>query len=148
MTKIYKHIASCILLVFLLILAIGSSEDDNASSSKSPVPPSAETLRNWPPHNNFEQWTAGILRTYNDPEIKCNKITGIDTPTKGAIRVKGIWCAQDQGIGSPGMNAAIRLIGKTINTSFRNEFPSFSGPLAISIWDTSGKEAFGSIDWE
>jgi len=104
-------------------------------------------IKNWPEKQQFEKWAAKVVANYDDPKIICNKITGIDSTAVGAIRVKGVWCAQDQGIGSPGMNAAVRLIGQTVNASFRREFPQFSGTIAISLWDKSGSRAFGSRDW-
>lgn len=112
------------------------------------TPTLAGPIKNWPEKQWFNKWAAKVVAGYTDPKIKCNKITGIDSTAVGAIRVKGIWCAQDQGLGSPGMNAAVRFIGQAVNTSFRREFAQFSGSIAISLWDKSSSRAFGSRDWE
>ncbi len=123
-------------------------KDSTASKKPSFRQSVKQAIGNWPEDREFERWAAQIVRDYDDPEIKCNKITGIDATMKGAIRVKGIWCAQDQGVGIQGMNVTVRVMGQTVNENFRKEFPRFKGTIAISIWDTAGKEAFGSRDWE
>lgn len=126
-----------------------SKKTSTLNSRQSPVKQSVtQMLENWPREQDIDKWIAKVVSDYNDPEVKCNKITGIDSPTKGAIRVKGIWCAQDQGVGSHAMNVTVDFIGDAINKSFRKHFPSFSATVAISIWDTAGIKAFGSRDWK
>lgn len=111
------------------------------------VATAASALENWPESQDFERWAAKILKIYSDPAVKCNKVTGIDSTTPGAIRLMGIWCAEADGVASHGMIVTVKLMGDTINGSFRREFPKVRGPIAISLWNRDGSVAFGSKDW-
>lgn len=107
----------------------------------------ASELRNWPEARDFERWATKIVQSYSDPAVKCNKVTAIDSPLPGAIRVMGIWCAEAAGVGSPGMVVAVKWVGRNVDGSFREDFPTFRGRIAISLWDRDGSVLLGAKDW-
>jgi len=133
--KQFFNIMICILVLILIVVNCSENKEEISSNS-------------FPNDQDLKIWVKKILKDYDDPQIKCNKITGIDCPSIGAIRIMGIWCAEDQGIGSNGMNVAVRIIGSAIDSNFRKEFPKYKGLLTISLWDEYGNKAYGSRDWK